>query len=167
MIFDGSASGGDFPFPRQVPFCREINITIAAGYDSNDALIFSGLIIGQSIKIDRTASAKLTVEIADQAMAMTLERNNAVFANIKDSDLIQKLITSKGLTAIVTATTTVYEDVVQYYATDWDLMVMRAEINGFVAIADSGKVTVIPRIPRPPRSSGWTTATRFSISMRK
>jgi Rhs element Vgr protein len=144
VILDGSASGGDFPVSAASTFLPGNKITIAAGYDSNDALIFSGLIIGQSIKIDRTASAKLTVEIADQAMAMTLERNNAVFANIKDSDLIQKLITSKGLTAIVTATTTVYEDVVQYYATDWDLMVMRAEINGFVAIADSGKVTVIP-----------------------
>ena len=144
VIFDGSASGGDFPVSAANTFLPGNKITIAAGYDSNDALIFSGLIIGQSIKIDRTASAKLTVEIADQAMAMTLERNNAVFANIKDSDLIQKLITSSGLAANVTATTTVYEDLVQYYATDWDLMVMRAELNGFVVIADSGKVTVIP-----------------------
>ena len=144
MILDGSASDGDFPVSAANTFLPGNKITIAAGYDSNDALILSGLIIGQRIDIDRTARPKLTVEIADQAMTMTLERNNAVFANIKDSELIQKLITSNGLTASVTATTTVYEDVVQYYATDWDLMVMRAELNGFVVIADSGKVTVVP-----------------------
>jgi len=143
-ILDGSAPDGYFPVSAANTFLPGNKITIAAGYDSNDALIFSGLIIGQSIEIEGTASSKLTVEIADQAMAMTLQRNNAVFANLKDSDLIQKLITRNGLTASVTATTTVYEDVVQYYATDWDLMVMRAELNGFVVIADSGEVTVVP-----------------------
>jgi len=143
-IFDGSASGGDFPASAGNTFLPGNKITVAAGYDSNDELIFSGLIIGQRIEIDRNAVSKLIVDIADQAMAMTLSRKNAVFANIKDSDLIQKLIAGNGLTASVTATTTVFGDVVQYYATDWNLMVMRAELNGFVVIADSGNVTVMP-----------------------
>ncbi|MBX7224099.1 MAG: type VI secretion system tip protein VgrG, partial [Blastocatellia bacterium] len=37
---------------------------------------------------------------------------------------------------------TVHEEIVQYYATDWDLMVLRAEMNGMVVIAQGDEVTV-------------------------
>ena len=43
-----------------------------------------------------------------------------------------------------TATRVTLPEVVQYYASDWDLMVMRAELNGFVAVAEGGTVTVAP-----------------------
>lgn len=144
VLYDGNPADGNFPISNVDIFLPGNQITIAAGYDGTNTLIFSGIITGQSIEINQTASSRLVVEIADKAMAMTLTRSNAVFTNIKDSDLMQKLISGNGLTASVSATQTVYEDIVQYYATDWDLMVMRAELNGFVVIANGGKVTVEP-----------------------
>lgn len=144
VIFDGSAATATFPVSSLNLFLPGNKITIALGYNEKDTTVFSGVIVAQRIEINQTASSKLIVDITDQSMAMTLARKSAVFANIKDSDLIRNLITSNGLSADVTATNTVYEDVVQYYATDWDLMTMRAELNGFVVISDSGKVTVGP-----------------------
>lgn len=142
VIYDGSPATGTFPISSLDLFLPGKNISIAAGYNGKDTVIFTGVVVSQGIGIDQTASSRLIVDITDQAMAMTLERKSAVFANIKDSDLIRQLITRNGLDATVSATQTVYEDIVQYYATDWDLMVMRAELNGFVVIADGGKVTV-------------------------
>jgi Rhs element Vgr protein len=141
-IYDGSASIANFPVSSLSIFLPGNKITIALGYNEKNTIVFSGVIVAQRIEIDQTASSKLIVDITDQAMAMTLERKSAVFTNIRDSDLIQKLITGNGLSAEVSATTTVYEDVVQYYATDWDLMTMRAELNGFVVVAGGGTVTV-------------------------
>lgn len=144
IIFDGSAAEANFPVSSSNLFLPGNKITIALGYEAKDTLVFSGVIFAQRIEIDQTASSKLIVDITDQAMAMTLERKSAVFTKIRDSDLIATLITNNGLTSKVTATNTVYDDVVQYYATDWDLMAMRAELNGFVVIADGGIVTVGP-----------------------
>src|SRR5262249_19151823 len=121
VLYDGNPSDGAFAVSNAETFVTGNEITISAGYDGTNTLIFSGIVIGQSIEISQTASSRLVIDIADKAMAMTLARNNAVFTNIKDSDLMQKLISANGLTASVSATQTIYEDIVQYYATDWDL----------------------------------------------
>jgi len=113
VIFDGSAATATFPVSSLNLFLPGNKITIALGYNEKDATVFSGVIVAQRIEINQTASSKLIVDITDQSMAMTLARKSAVFANIKDSDLIRNLITSNGLSADVTATNTVYEDVVQ------------------------------------------------------
>ncbi len=117
-------------------------MSIAAGYDLTNTAIFTGVVVSQGIEINQHTSSKLVVEITDKAMAMTLDRKNAVFANVTDSSLMTTLIGNYSLNSSVSSTSTTYEDIVQYYATDWDLLVMRAELNGFVVIADSGKVTV-------------------------
>ena len=142
VIFDGSPATGDFPISNLATFLPGKNVTIAAGYDENQTLIFTGVVVSQGIEINQSKSSKLIVDLTDKAMVMTLDRKNAVFANTKDSDLIQTLISTNGLSGTVSSTTTVYEDIVQYYSTDWDLMVMRAELNGFVVITDGGQITV-------------------------
>lgn len=142
VIYDGSPSTGDFPISNVSTFLPGNKIEIAAGYDGSNSVIFEGMIVQQGIEINQTGSSMLVVDISDEAMGMSLDRKNAIFTNIKDSDLIASLIRANGLSASVTATDTVYEDIVQYYASDWDLMVMRAELNGFVVIVNGGKVTV-------------------------
>jgi Rhs element Vgr protein len=144
VLYDGSASKKNFPASNLKTFLPGNKIEIAAGYDSKVTPIFSGVIVKQGITINQTESSRLVVDATDQAVQMTLERKSAVFPKITDSDLIGKLISANGLAKSVTATTTTYEDIVQYYCTDWDLMLTRAELNGFVATVDAGKVTVGP-----------------------
>lgn len=142
VIYDGTASAENFPISDASTFLPGNKIEIAIGYDQKDTVVFQGIVVQQGLEIHPAGSSTVVVDIADQAMAMTLARRNAVFTNIKDSSLISSLIAQNGLSASVSATQTVYEDIVQYYATDWDLMVMRAELNGFVVTASGGKVTV-------------------------
>ncbi|HNG92305.1 MAG TPA: type VI secretion system tip protein VgrG [Acidobacteriota bacterium] len=143
LIYDGSPSEQTFEISNLSTFLPGKKLEIAAGYNNGKLTpIFKGVIVKQGIEITQTQGSKLIVDVTDEAIKMTLDRKNALFEKIKDSDLIGKLITSNGLAKDVAATTTVYEEIVQYYATDWDLMLMRAELNSMVAIVDGGKVTV-------------------------
>lgn len=142
VIFDGSPAEGDFPISSLDTFVPGKKLEIAAGYNEKESTIFSGVIVKQGISIDQTLGSKLLLDVTDEALKMTLERKNALFEKIKDSELIAKLIKDNGLKADVAATNTVHEEVVQYYASDWDLMLTRAEMNGFVVMVEAGKVTV-------------------------
>jgi Rhs element Vgr protein len=116
-------------------------IDIEAGYGHKAEKIFSGLIIGQRVTIDRDNLATLTVECRDPAIAMTVGRKNANFVDSKDSDIASKLIgKASGLTADVEDTETQWKELVQYYCTDWDYLLARADANGFVVVVDEGKV---------------------------
>jgi Rhs element Vgr protein len=145
VMYDGSPAAGTFPLSASDTFLPGNEVEVAAAYDDDAKVpIFRGIIVRQGIEIDEAGASRLVVEVSDRALGMTLERTNAVFAKVTDSALMEKLIRGNGLTAKVTGTRVTHPEVVQYYASDWDLMVMRAEVNGFVALADGGTVTVGP-----------------------
>ncbi|HEX7315688.1 MAG TPA: type VI secretion system tip protein VgrG [Pyrinomonadaceae bacterium] len=142
VIFDGSPATQNFELSNLKTFLPGNKLEIAAGYDNKETSIFRGVIVKQGIEIDQTQGSKLVVEVTDEALKMTLERKNAVYEKIKDSDLIGKLISANGLAKSVAATNTVHEEVIQFYASDWDLMLTRAEMNSFVVMVEGGKVIV-------------------------
>jgi Rhs element Vgr protein len=150
VIYDGSAAEADFPASASPTFLPGNKIEIAAGYVGQVTTIFSGVIVKQGIEVTQTEASRLVVQAADPAMIMTLNRKSAVFPNITDSDLIGKLISANGLSKDVTTTSITYEDIVQNYSSDWDLMLTRAELNGFVVTVKSGKVTVAPPDTQQP-----------------
>ena len=119
------------------------------------------MIVKQGIEINRTQGSKLIVDVVDEAIKMTLERKNDLFPKIRDSDLIGKLISNNGLAKEVASTTPVLEQIVQYYATDWDLMLMRAELNSFVVAVEAGKVIV----KEPDTKQSPVLAVKFGESM--
>ncbi len=144
VVFDGSPAKSDFEISNLDTFLPGKKIEIAAGYNQKDTAIFKGVIVKQGIEIHPSQGSKLVVDATDEAIKMTLERKNAVFEKIKDGELIGKLISGNGLSKEVAATRTVHQEIVQYYATDWDLMLTRAELNGLVVVVDAGKVAVKP-----------------------
>jgi Rhs element Vgr protein len=161
VIFDGSAAESNFPLSDLDTFIPGKKVRISAGYDSKNETIFEGVVVRQGLSVDQTEAPKLIVDLTDEAIKMTLERKNALFEKITDGDLIGKLISANGLSKDVASTKTVHEEIVQYYVTDWDLMMMRAEMNGLVVIADSGKVTVKP----PDTSQSPVLAVKFGESI--
>lgn len=142
VLFDGSASEADFPIAGKATFLPGAKVKISAGYDGKNAAIFEGVIVKQGIAIDTAQGSKLILDMADAALVMTLRRNNAVFTDATDSDVIGKLIGDSGLPKDVDSTSVKHEELVQYYATDWDMMLTRAEANGLVVTVAAGKVSV-------------------------
>jgi Rhs element Vgr protein len=75
-------------------------------------------------------------------VTMTVGRKNATYSKMLDSAVIGNLISAAGLTGEVTATSTEHTDLVQYYVSDWDFVLSRAEANGLLVIVTDGKLTV-------------------------
>jgi Rhs element Vgr protein len=95
------------------------------------------------IKIDGRNFARLVVECRDKAVAMTVGRKNANYVDVTDADAISGILGNySGLTSRVDATSVQHGELVQYYCTDWDFLLSRAEVNGLLVLVDDGEVTV-------------------------
>lgn len=142
-ILDGEASTGTFQASSSSVFVPGNEISIEAGYDSKNSVMFKGIITRQSIQIDSLVGSALEVECRDEAIKMIVGRKSLTFPQKKDSDIITSVISSySGLSADVTATTTVWPEQVQYYVTDWDFILSLAEMNGLIVTTVNGKVSV-------------------------
>lgn len=142
FIFDGTPAEQKFEISETSTFMPGNKVEIDLGYESKEKPIFNGIIVKQGIQIREKGGSMLIVTVKDKAVKMTLGRKNNIYAKTTDSDLIGKLIGNNGLDKDVDSTSVQYEKIVQYYATDWDLMLMRAEINGLIVTLDDNKVVV-------------------------
>lgn len=151
-VLDGDMPERDFPVSNSDTFKPGREIRIAAGYDNQEQTIFQGIVTSQGIRISGDNYSRLEVECRDKAVAMTIGRRNATYVDSRDSDIISTLIASYGgLSADVAATATQHRELVQYYCSDWDFMLSRAEVNGMLVMADDGRVSVkAPQVDVPP-----------------
>jgi len=141
-LLDGDMPDKDFPVSNGKAFKPGNEIEIKAGYGDADESLFKGIIVRHGIKITGDNNSRLVIECRDQAVKMTIGRKNANFIDLKDSEIITKLVNNHGLTPDVDATTTSYTELVQYYCSDWDFMLSRAEVNGFLVCVDAAKLSV-------------------------
>lgn len=144
-LADGNMAEADFPVSNADDFKPGSQITVEAGYGQLVDTIFQGFVIRHTIKVFGENQSRLIIECRDAAVKMTVGRKSANYIDMKDSDIIAKLINNyTDLSGDVTATTAAYDELVQYYCTDWDFMLSRAEINGMLVLVNDGKVVVTP-----------------------
>ncbi|WP_050478912.1 type VI secretion system tip protein VgrG [Herbaspirillum rhizosphaerae] len=141
-IMDGDMPDDDFPVSDTDTFAPGKQIVISAGYGSQTKPIFQGVVVRHGIKISGKNEARLHVECKHKAVSLTIGRKNANYVNMKDSDIISQLVSPCGVSADVTATTTQHKEIVQYYSSDWDFIVARAEANGFLVVPDDSSIIV-------------------------
>ncbi len=154
-VLDGNASEEKFTVSSSDTFVPGKKISIEAGYDGSNQVIFSGIITGQALRISNTTGPMLEVICKDLSVKMTVGRKSATFQKVKDSDVITQLIGKySDLSADVSSTSVTQPELVQYYSTDWDFMLSRAEINGLVVSTINGTVSVFD--PAKQSSSGLT-----------
>ena len=145
VLLDGDMPNKDFPISSSDDFKPGCEIKINAGYGQSEEAIFQGIVVKHGIKITGDNYSRLVIECRDKAVAMTIGRHNANYVDSTDSDIISALIKNySGLSSDVETTTTQYKELVQYYCTDWDFMLSRAEANGLLVCVEDGKLTVKP-----------------------
>ncbi|QHS56449.1 type VI secretion system tip protein VgrG [Mucilaginibacter sp. 14171R-50] len=143
IILDGEADTGTFDVSSSATFVPGAVIAVQAGYDNAEQVIFQGIVTGQRIVINDLVGSTLEIECRDQAIKMTAGRKCLTFSQQADSDIITSIIgTYDGLSADVTSTSTQWPEQIQYYTTDWDFMLARAEANGLIVTTINNKVTV-------------------------
>ena len=139
---DGSVSKEDFTISDGPDLIPGKEIDIQVGFGTNTTSIFKGLIIAQQIRAKGAGGPFLLVECRDKAVKMTIGANTGTYTDSTDSDVISSIAGKYGLSTDISSTSNSYPQIVQYYATDWDFMVSRAEVNGMVVIACDNKLTV-------------------------
>lgn len=138
----GVAEVDDFPISNSPNFVPGAVVIIKAGYEQTNKEIFQGIVIKHSLKIKKKGGSELIVECKHKAVKMTIGRKNKVFKDKKDSDIITSIIQESGLTKKVEATSHQHKELVQHYVSDWDFVLMRADVNGLVVVAEGDKLNV-------------------------
>ncbi len=144
VVLDGNDATGKFEASSGDTFVPGNDITIEAGYDNKNAQIFKGIITKQTIRVDEHIGSSLEIECRDAAIKMTVGRKSLTYSKKKDSDIITSIIGNySGLTNDVTVTTMEWPEQVQYYVSDWDFILSRAEANGLIITNINGKVSAV------------------------
>jgi Rhs element Vgr protein len=141
IILDGEASKQSFEISNKDDFIPGKNIEIKAGYRAKEDTIFKGIVIKHGIKIRKTSSV-LIVECKDVAIKMTVNCKNKYFTDLKDSDMMEELISTYQIDNDVDVSTVTQKEIVQYNTTDWDMVLCRADANSLLCIANDGKLSI-------------------------
>ncbi|MBD2700755.1 type VI secretion system tip protein VgrG [Spirosoma sp. BT702] len=142
-LVDGNAATSDFTVSNQETFVPGNEIEILAGYHSDEATIFKGIIIRHGVKI-RSNYSQLLVECKDVAVKMTVGQKSKFFIDKKDSEIIEEILGDyTDLTSTVESTSVQHKQLVQYQATDWDFIISRAEANGLVCLVSDGELNIV------------------------
>ena len=158
-FYDGSISAENFPVSDSADFLPGTELTILAGYGTDSALIYKGIIVKHGLEV--SANALLVLECRDKAASMTVGRKNTVFADCTDGEAIAEIIGAHGLTATIDATTVHHPSLVQYDCSDWDFVVSRAEANGLVVLSEQDAVTVA----RPKPEARAVLALTYGVNL--
>lgn len=144
IIQDGDVATEDFAVSNQDTFKPGNEIEIQAGYHSDETTIFKGIIVKHGIKILRDRHSVLDIECKDVVIKTTAGKKNKYFYDSKDTEVIEEILNGYSIQSDATADAadTKHKEVVQYYTTDWDFMVCRAEVSGKLVIPDDGTVKI-------------------------
>ena len=142
MLEDGAVARQNFPASDSDDLLPGVELEIKMGYRGNFETVFKGIIVKHGIKSQRNARSLLTLELKDEAIKMTAGRKNKYFKDVTDSDIIEEIIGDYGFANDVETTTVNHPNMVQYYCTDWDFIVTRAEANGKLVFANDGEVNI-------------------------
>ncbi|MDN3643358.1 type VI secretion system tip protein VgrG [Lutimonas halocynthiae] len=139
---DGNTANQTFDITDSDNFKPGSEIEIKLGYHNKNNSVFKGVVIKQIIKVDGTSGSQLQVICKDKSIGMTINRKNAIYSDMKDSAVMEEIIGKYSLSTSIDSTNAQHKEIIQYYATDWDFIVNRAEINGMIVLTESGKLLV-------------------------
>lgn len=143
ILFLEFDSGDDatFEISEEAKLAPGATIEIQLGYHATEKSIYKGIITNIGIRANAGFN-QFIVECSDKAVKMTLGRNNKYYKDSTDSAIITSIVKDNGLKSDTDATSYNFKQLIQYCATDWDFIRMRAEANGLLVYADGGTVFV-------------------------
>jgi phage protein D/phage baseplate assembly protein gpV len=147
IISDGKVEKGSFDKSGSAKFRPGKNTDIQLGYQNETDSIFKGIIVKHAISASTQRASVLELECKDPAIKMALVRRSRYFANKTDTDVFKEILgdyRGKGVEIGNLADTDFeHPELVQYHCTDWDFLVLRAEANGLVVVADKGTINIV------------------------
>lgn len=116
-------------------------IRLDAGDLNDQKTLFEGIIMQTGIRIGRNRRSMMVVECRDNAWPATQGRHNRIFEKKKDSEIIGEVLSSYGNVS-VDDTDYRHPEMVQYYCTDWDFALSRADACGMFILTTGAAIKV-------------------------
>ncbi len=138
----GQMESGEFIQSDSSSFKPGVSIRIDAGDTNSLDTLFEGIIVDVGLKIGKATRSQMVVECRDCAYAATLGRKNRIFEKKKDSDIIKEVLAAYG-SVKVDATSYEHAEMVQYYASDWDFALSRADASGLYLSTKGSAISVL------------------------
>jgi len=142
VYLDGAASASVFQASNSEIFIPGNEVEILAGTTNDPVSLFKGIVVCQSIKVRDSVAPQLIAECRHKAVGLTIGRKNAYFSDQTDSDILTTILGNAPVTPDVESTTVTHKQMVQYYSTDWDFLLSRAQANGKMVFTNDDTVTV-------------------------
>lgn len=117
------------------------SIRLNAGDTEKEDTLFEGIITGLRVIIGKNLRSYMVVECRDNAYPATQGRKNRIFEKKADSDIIKEVLSAYG-SIKVDATPYQHPTLVQYYCSDWDFALSRADANGLFVFASGSTIQV-------------------------
>ncbi len=156
---DGSISDRDFPLSNDDRFKPGSELKVQLGYSGETETVFEGIIIKHGLKVRSTSAPELHIEAKDKAVKLTGARKSAYFIDKTDSDILQQL--AGELPVEADSTSFSHKQLVQFDATDWDFMILRAEANGMLVVTENNGLKIKkPAIGAPVLTASFGTNVR-------
>jgi Rhs element Vgr protein len=152
QYLDGDVSDERFAASEGADFIPGNKIELKAGRDGKQTTVFKGIIVKHGIRAGEGGNAYLFLDCRDEAVSLTLGRKDKYFRDITDSDALQQVLGAKAGT--LESTSVQHKELVQFYCTDWDFALSRAEMNSCILLTHDGKVDM-----QKPTLAGTPTLT--------
>ncbi|WP_291528276.1 type VI secretion system tip protein VgrG [Bacteroides sp. UBA939] len=117
------------------------SIRLDAGEVDKEETLFDGIITGLRILTEKDFRSYMMVECRDNAYAATQGRKNRIFEKKNDSDIIKEVLAAYG-SVDVDATSYQHPTLMQYYCSDWDFALSRADACGLFVFTEGNKIKV-------------------------
>lgn len=147
ILIDGSGAQQKFEIADSDFFVPGKEIEIKLRYESDagkEATVFKGNVLKQIISADQEGFL-LTVELRHKAFNLTTVRKNSVFADTDDKAVVSTIFKNAGMKATCSIEAAYkHKQLVQYYCSDWDFILSRADANGCGVIAGDDEVLISP-----------------------
>lgn len=128
-------------------------IEITGGYDDKgETLLFKGCIVSHSMQLGGNKPVSLKLSCKHNAVKMTLGKKTKTFENKTDSDIMTEILSENKIRSFsVKGTSSVNKKFTQTEATDWDIVLSRAEENGMIVCLDEESLTIdVPNVTQAP-----------------
>jgi Rhs element Vgr protein len=145
ILLDGDLQNGVFEASDDAYFEPGKEIEIKMRYEDapdQEATVFKGLVVGQAVQANQQGML-LTIEIKDAAIKLAASRKSVLYQDKSDDKIIADMIAAVGLKkGTLSATQAKHKQLVQYYCTDWDFILSRAESCGLLLVVEDGEISM-------------------------
>lgn len=152
-LLDGNVSEQIFKGSDGNEFVPGNQVRIKIRYDELEETLFEGIIIKQRVKQAAEGSTQLCLDLKDPAVRLTAQRKNKIFKDKTDVEILKAILDeytqpNSGIknsnipTETDSSRVQKHREMVQYFVSDWDFMVSRADAIGRVVHVENGAIQI-------------------------